>query len=301
MNRRKPNLFVIGAMKAETSSFHQLLGRHPRVFMSDFKEPQYFAVHKRPFHGWWGEGKELPSPGPAWYLDLFRDAGNADWVGESSTTYTKRPHVEGCARRIRNFNPDARLIYVVRDPVRRAISHYWHFLLDKSECRPPLRAFRADPNYVAYSNYAMQLGPFVSEFGLDQIFVLTLEHLIHKPRETMDALCHWLGVEPYADDPVLPRENTGASSIWRVRPMWHPLAKFRHHWRVQRAIGRTPICVRDAVRRLTCELVDRNDTDISNSVAHLRRELIVPTKRFCEMLGRSFPEWTTLFGDKENE
>ena len=62
------------------------------------------------------------------YLELFSPAGDARVLGEASTSYTKRPLVPGVVERIAAFNPDARFIYLLRDPVERAVSHYWHMV-----------------------------------------------------------------------------------------------------------------------------------------------------------------------------
>src|SRR5262245_27750477 len=93
-----PNLFIIGAMKAGTSSLHEYLHQHPEIFMSRFKEPQYFAPHTTRLGFKWGQGNPCPEPGIDWYRRLFRDAGDVKYAGESSTSYTCRPIHCGCER-----------------------------------------------------------------------------------------------------------------------------------------------------------------------------------------------------------
>lgn len=91
-------------MKCGTASLHECLGQHPDIFMTSFKEPQYFAPHGKLHYGTWGQGGDLPEPGIEWYLRLFEDAGDVRFAGESSTSYTKAPWVTGCAERIHAFN-----------------------------------------------------------------------------------------------------------------------------------------------------------------------------------------------------
>src|SRR5205807_10151578 len=74
-----PTFFVIGAMKAGTESLWQYLRRHPQVFMTEVKEPDYFAEELN-----WSRGLR-------WYTELFREAGIALAVGEASTSYSKFP------------------------------------------------------------------------------------------------------------------------------------------------------------------------------------------------------------------
>ena len=110
-----PNLFIIGAMKSGTTSLHEYLNEHPDIFMSNVKEPGYFAECMNYYP------KDL-----AWYESLFKEAKGEMIIGESSTNYTKLPICTDVVNKIWEFNPDARFIYVMRDPIKRVISHYWH-------------------------------------------------------------------------------------------------------------------------------------------------------------------------------
>ena len=195
-----PNLFVVGAMKAGTSSLHEYLHQHPDIYMSRMKEPQYFAPHHTRWGQAWGQGNPFPEPTIDWYLRLFSDAGNAAYVGESSVSYTARPWVEGCAERIHRFNPEARIIYLVRDPVERVISHYWHFVKDGREDLGLLSAVRKRTDYVARSDYMMQLQPFVDVFGAEQVHVLALEELLDVPQATFQHTFSLVGYRPQHRD-----------------------------------------------------------------------------------------------------
>ena len=105
----KANLFIIGAMKAGTTTLHYLLDRHPDIFMSLEKEPQVFS------------SKPLAS-----YDDIFEGYDKQKYMGESSTAYTKLPDEPNIAKQIYDYNPDAKLIYLIREPMARAVSHYRH-------------------------------------------------------------------------------------------------------------------------------------------------------------------------------
>ncbi|MDA8347687.1 MAG: sulfotransferase, partial [Pseudomonadota bacterium] len=149
---RKPNLFIIGAMKSGTTSLHEYLDTHPQIAMSREKEPGYFV-------------EELSlRKGEDWYLSLFEQDARYQYVGESSTHYTKLPLYRGVPERLFRFNPDARLIYIMRDPFDRVISHYWHAVRDVhhgGELRPLLKAVQECPDYLCFSDYAMQLEPYI--------------------------------------------------------------------------------------------------------------------------------------------
>ncbi len=104
---RKPDLFVIGAMKSGTTYLNKLLAAHPEIFMCAPEEPSYF-VEPRQLRALWPEAWDQG----LWrsedhYLQLFRDSGEAIHLGESSTITTKTSAGgRGVPERIHEFNPE---------------------------------------------------------------------------------------------------------------------------------------------------------------------------------------------------
>ena len=222
---RKPGLFVIGAMKSGTNYLRKLLNLHPSVFMSEVKEPSYFvdpgelkAIWPEMWaRGYWRDERN--------YLQLFASAGEATVIGEASTNYAKIPLVTGVAERLHTFNPEARQIYLLRDPVERTISHYWHMVHYHNEYRSIEAAIRRDPQYVAVSHYAMQLAPFRERFGRDRIAVLTYESLIKDPYTTMASLYRWLGLDLSSVDVSKFREPENVTpDVFRM-PVWNGIPR----------------------------------------------------------------------------
>ena len=113
-----PTFFVIGAAKSGTTSLHYYLDQHPDVHMSREKEPNYFSFAHRP-----GGPKHVIRDRRA-YKALFDSP--APVRGEASVTYSFWPHPPDVAERIHAAVPDAKFVYVVRDPVERTLSHYRH-------------------------------------------------------------------------------------------------------------------------------------------------------------------------------
>ena len=164
-------------MKSGSTSLHGAIGMHPQIWMTSYKEPQYFAGLPDTELSWF-DSNPLPDAEGRWYFALFDKAGDDPGVmyaGESSTDYTKRPTFEGCAERIRDFNPNARILCILRDPIERCISHYWHNVRIGEERQGMIEAVRRDPTLIAYSDYAMQLEPYWNAFPREQIHILTLE------------------------------------------------------------------------------------------------------------------------------
>jgi Sulfotransferase family len=198
---RWPNLFIVGAAKAGTTSLWWYLAQHPDVFMTPMKEPHYFShIHPSRRLAMFYDHIEDERA----YLHLFAGAGDAPVVGEASTSYLWDP---GSAERIHAAVPDARIVIVLRDPVERAWSHYWNDVAEGFETRPFLKAVRqelADPPgrwgdtsvYVSAGFYADAVERYLRLFGPDKVKVLFFQSFTADPRGTLADLFSWLGVDP---------------------------------------------------------------------------------------------------------
>lgn len=182
---RTPNLFVIGAMKSGTSSLHSCLSSHPDIYMSRIKEPMHFSRSEN-----WKRGTRR-------YLRLFAGAVDEVYVGESSTEYTKMPFRQGVARRLHDFAPSARLVYIIRDPFDRIVSQYKHMVRRGTEKRTLAEAACGQTDYLTNSYYAYQLRPYLSFFGSEALFVETFETMVAYPRDFYRRIFRWLGVDDW--------------------------------------------------------------------------------------------------------
>ena len=100
-------------MKCGTTSLHNYLNLHPEIYMQEEKELDYF-IEKRNY-----------KKGLNWYKSKF-NSKNSKILGESSPYYTKYPLFKDVPKNIFNLIPDIKMIYIVRDPITRLISHYKH-------------------------------------------------------------------------------------------------------------------------------------------------------------------------------
>jgi hypothetical protein len=133
--------------------------------------------------------------GPDWYASRFDD--RFEVRGESSPHYTNLPRFGGVAERIRHHSPDAKLIYMVRDPIKRILSHWVHATGAGYESRPLEPTLSApDTAYVHRSMYWMQLQPYLEHFDRAQITVITQEELQGEREETMRRAFQFVGVDP---------------------------------------------------------------------------------------------------------
>lgn len=170
-------------MKAGTTSLHFYLSLHPEIFMSEEKEPTFFTTEKN-----WHRGVE-------WYSSLFETS--LPLRGESSPDYTKFPAIDGVPRRIHSVLPDARMIYLVREPIERLVSHYvdaYSFGRVHQSIDRELANFETH-HFVNCSRYSMQVEQYLEYFDADRVRVITTEELRSDPDATMRAVFEFLGVD----------------------------------------------------------------------------------------------------------
>ena len=187
-----PNLIVIGAMKCGTTSLHRYLRLHPEIEMSAPKELNYFVQELQ-----LGLGED-------WYRSHF-DPRNAV-RGESSVHYTNHPRFAGVPERIHALVPAAKLIYMVRDPIERMLSHYVHNRAGGYERLSAEEALSRPSSYIDRSLYFMQLRRYLEHFDREQVLILTQEELNAERRVTLARAFEFLGVDPGFDSPQFDRE-----------------------------------------------------------------------------------------------
>ncbi len=180
-----PGFLIIGAMKSGTTSLYRDLQLNPNIFMPDDKEPATLV-----------DDGVLTDAGRSEYAALFRRARPEQICGEASTAYTKRPTHEGVPGRAHALlGPDLRIIYIVREPVSRAISHHRH-LAGLQQLPPAFDAALAqDATLIDYGRYAMQVEPWIETFGPDRVRVIGFEQFVKQRRQGVRDMCAFLGVE----------------------------------------------------------------------------------------------------------
>jgi Sulfotransferase family len=292
---RRPNLFIIGSMKSGTTYLHNLLASHPSIFMCFPKEPSAFVEpdQLRTLWPWiWEQGYWRDRER---YLQLFESAGAAKILGTGSVYYTHLPLATGVPERIHRFNPDSRLIYVMRDPTERAISHYWHQVRWHGEHRSVSSAIKNDSRYRDVSHYAMQLAPYFEIFPRDQIKTLTFEELINKTEHTLTEIFRWLNVEHSTAWETVPPENATPETI-KQRKGFGLLSRLRIKNRLLRVtIDSAPESIRRFALRLVSRKVTPSRVDASDTADYLRPLQQRQTVELTKLLGREFPEWKTLY------
>jgi hypothetical protein len=298
-----PDFLIIGAPKAGTTALHRALLPHPELFLSPVKEPKFFLCAGAPPAGQRGPGDAHSAQEWIWRRDeyeaLFAGAPDGARRGESTPFYL---YDHGAQLRISQVVPDAKLIVVVRDPVDRAYSNWMHAWSDGLE---PIDNFaeacaaedaRVDAGWAPFwhyrrlGRYGEQLAHLYRLFPRQQVHVLRYKDLVDEPRESLNEICAFLGVEQNLLA-MVPPENT--------RRFVAPTLQSRAIATLIRA-GATagayapPQVWRQASRPLVWEL-QRNGTARPELAVEDRRRLVdyfADDIRRLELLtGRSFEGW----------
>ena len=176
-----PDFIIIGAMKSATSTLQEQLAQQPGIFMSTPKEPNFFSDDVKYRRG------------IDWYSSLFSAAPAGDLKGEASTHYTKLPTYGQTIARMHARVPNARLVYVMRHPVDRLVSHYIHeWSMGKIHCGIN-DAVRQFPELIAYGEYSVQLAPYFESYGHDRILPVFFDRLTRAPQAELERVCRFIG------------------------------------------------------------------------------------------------------------
>ena len=183
-----PDFVVVGAMKSGTTSLHYYLSLHPDITMSKEKEPTFFTKEGR-----WANGIE-------WYGAQFEGATKR--VGEASPDYAKFPRHADVPARMHSVLPNAKLVYILRDPVERVVSHYIDAYSFGRVHRPLDDVLDEDEgrHYIACSKYFFQLEQYLPFYAPERILVVQTEALATRRLETLSRIFEFLDADPAFTD-----------------------------------------------------------------------------------------------------
>jgi hypothetical protein len=185
--------FVIGAQKSGTTSLATMLDAHPQVCVSSPKEPLFFSKNY--------------DRGVQWYENCFQNADRAVLV-DASPDYSRGPtdmfpvgpsydsenfqHIPG---RIHEYNPEAKFIYIMRDPISRTYSSYWHNIRAGYETDSFEACVRESDRYLVASDYFGQLQNFLEFFTIDRFHFIIFENLIDNFSSELRRCCEFLNID----------------------------------------------------------------------------------------------------------
>ena len=223
MSDRLPRFLGLGVQKGGTTSLQRLLEQHPNVFLPRAKELHYFSLHY--------------AKGEAWYRTHFDEAGAKQLCGEITPYYVFHPEAH---KRISQLLPQAKLIVLLRDPIDRALSQYFHSKrlgLEPLELEKALNAevsrlsganevlihpeghhqSHQEHSYLSRSRYERQLPAWQNLYAPEQLLVLRSEDLFCNPDLVWERVLKFLEL-PLIPLPTIVPANAGKGEAAKVVP-----------------------------------------------------------------------------------
>lgn len=228
MTGSRVGIFICGAAKSGTQLLVSVLRASGGIDTPRrYGEPNFFTMR--------------PELGLDWYHGLF-EKPELTFRGESSPTYMFKGRA--AAERILTYNPDARFVFILRDPIARAWSHYWANRRKGPERLPPLDAFRAEGDrisrsesaryrfsYAGRGRYGEQLAAYRAMVGADRMHVIIFEDYVADPESHHVRLERFLELPEDIRLPVgAAREKVNAGGMPRFLRTHHLLARHKRHF-----------------------------------------------------------------------
>jgi hypothetical protein len=278
-----PNFFIIGASKCGSTSLYNMLAAQDGCCMSSVKEPAFFN----------NKNKELD-----WYLSLFDHCFGNVAIGEASPVYSETTYFPWIPEKIYNFNPSAKLIYIVRHPYDR-LKSVWkqtlstgHFYKKKHYHKTmPLcfeKAIFDHPPFLEACKYWTHIQNYRSFFDDTKIKVIYFDDYIQNISQTMQRLNVFLGLPNFIEPPLDARgKNTSKGKV-----VSNPLLQWINDVPILQQIKENiPGDTKKFIKRITHLPVPSNP-QISNEVKEkIRAELKDEVLSLFEYTGKSPDFW----------
>lgn len=296
-----PNFIIVGAGKSGTSSLARMLSHHPQVFIPP-KELHFF------------DSDINYNRGPQFYSLFFAKAGDVIAIGEKTPKYTQHFNMPYIADRIYNvLGPNVKLIWILRDPVTRALSHYRHLLTaDVADKEHVFRGLEpktfhevvleelngsVKPLLVSRGYYIDQVRIFRNRFSLKQMQFILFEEFIKHPVPRLRDLFSFLAVDPvFANRIAVERINASAARLppplWSFSSLHLALSAMRGRSRARHMLQR---------RLARKQIKDCLTNEPIETLSLLRRHFAPKNRRLTEEIGLIFPEPTTSIPETSNK
>jgi hypothetical protein len=272
---------VIGAMRCGTTTLFHLLHQIPAVCQTRIKECDYFVAEKSFYRG------------ADWYRGLFSEPQKLCF--DISPNYAKNDVFPGVAERMAAFNPNARIVYIVRDPVKRAVSEYHHQKAAGVNMPAPAQLLDSPEgrHIVSTSSYGKQLADYLKVFATDQILVVDMDDFVSDPQTSVAEILTFCGETSPPPTLHMSVEND-RSAVERTPKLWLAIRRTRLGDRIRDLI---PPALHKSVkstvtkifgRRGNSEPVEAFDAAVLEDLRNTLRDDIAD---FRQMTGRQFAQW----------
>ena len=272
-----PDVVVIGAMRAGTTTLYEMMRATKTVSMARMKETDFFL------------GRQFER-GLKWLNAQYDDLEKP--IIDMSPNYAKVYRFPEVAERIYQTNPDAKLVYVVRDPIKRAKSEFRHLTaMGYDQKLPHETAPRIGACVGDGSLYYDQIQAYLKFFPLEQIEIIEFEDLIEDQWGTLLKLYDRLGLPQFGDMDQEIHTNS-SEELERVPHWW---GQMRNEPAIEWLRSKTPRTVIAMTKSVVFKGQGNRAKDVEfpeEAVLTLKKTLAEDAAKFRDLTGRSFERWS---------
>jgi hypothetical protein len=223
-DKRLPNFFVVGVVKGGTTSLYHYLTQHPDVYLPHIKETNHFSandISEQDFLKGYAQDVKIDLDKyiksgmtetihiahvneDRHYKALFSKVGQEKAIGEISNSYMICP---SAAKAIHDFNPEAKILVILRNPIRRAWSQFLMNLreaksdadnfiqeLENDHAQNP-KGWGVNHQYLELGKYSDQLKRYFDLFGKERVLPIFFEDYKKDPEDVLAGICAFLEIE----------------------------------------------------------------------------------------------------------
>ncbi len=229
----KVDFFIVGAPKSGTTSLYKYLSEHPQISMSAIKEPNYFSnksLRNQTLYYDQNIIEDLER-----YHQLFSNDSIEKKKGEASVSYLFYKDVP---KKINDYNPDAKIIILLRNPIERAYSHYlmdyrlglvnenFNEIIKKKIKHKNAKLYFQQ--YIELGEYANQIKRYLNEFDINQIMIIDYEDFIKETHLVINKVHRFLGVDNNFVPESNKKYNTFTFSKYKLIRFFYSFVFFRN-------------------------------------------------------------------------
>ena len=254
-----PLIVNVGAQKAGTSWLFKCLEEHPAICVARGKETHFFSSTHA--------GSRNDS-----YKNNYAHYKTGQVLFESSTSYL---YDKSVARKIRTYNPETKIIIILRDPIQRTLSHVRHFQSKaKHKYHSIHEVLSTEPTCISNSDYEKHIETYEKVYKEEQVLYLDYRDIAERPQMVIDEVCDFIGVYKFSPKTLNKKYN---SSLARSHPIYRILTKYylalsktfigRLLINTLKTLGINSISIEGFLRRLSKPLTEQTDSTIEEQLA----------------------------------